>query len=117
MFAVKVGDEVGFARSTHYGFQNTGFATVTKINGHGHITLSDSSVYDKFGNERSKFGSKRLMNPQVLRDYIARDVAMREQTARTRALQQKVSDMFGYSGRAHVTPEMKAELLAMVEAL
>ena len=117
MFAVKVGDEVGFGRYGRHSWLSTGFAKVTKINGHGHITLDTGKVFDKHGNERGTSYGLSLTEAESLSNSIARETARRDQNHRVRALQQKVNDLFGYSGNAHVSPEVKAELLALVEAL
>lgn len=117
MFAVKVGDEVGFGRFGRYAYHSTGFATVTKINGHGHITLSTGKVFDKRGSERGTNYGLELIEAETLRRTTARETAEREQRARFNALEQKLKDMHTYAGNVYVTPEAKAELLAMVEAL
>ena len=117
MFAVKVGDEVGFGRSGGRSYHSTGFATVTKINGHGHITLSSGKVFDKHGKERGTNYGSELIEAESLRASIARDNAARTQAATIRSIEQKLKDLWSYSGTVHVTPERKAELLALVEAL
>ena len=118
MFAVKVGDEVGYARSARMGYMSAGFSTVTKVNGHGHIILENGKTFDKRGNERNcNYGGLFLIQAANLRESQARDNAAREQRARVQALENKVKELFGYSGNVHVTDERKAELLAMVEAL
>jgi hypothetical protein len=117
MFAVKVGDEVGFARSTRYGYQSAGFSTVTKVNGHGHITLANGVVYDKRGNERGNNYGKVLVEADYLRKSQAAEEARRSQASAVRTIEQKIKDMWTYSGTVCVTPERKAELLALVEAL
>ena len=118
MFAVKVGDEVGYARSARMGYMSAGFSTVTKVNGHGHIILENGKTFDKRGNERNtNYGGLFLIQAANLREAQARDNAERERVSRAKALQQKVQDLFGYSGNVHVTAERKAELMALVEAL
>jgi hypothetical protein len=117
MFAVKVGDEVGFGRYGRYTYHSTGFARVAKVNGFGHITLETGKVFDKHGRERSTNSGLELIEAGVLRQRIARETAEREQRARFNALEQKIQSMHTYSGTDHITPEAKAELLALVEAL
>ena len=118
MFAVKVGDEVGFGRPSRYaGYQSAGFSTVTKVNGHGHITLADGKVFDKHGDQRgTKFGVE-LLEASHLRSVQERAKAERDQAHAVRSIEQKLKDLWSYSGTVHVTPERKAELLALVEAL
>lgn len=119
MFAVKlkVGDEVGFGRFGRFNFHSAGFGRVVKINGYGHITLDSGKVFDKHGDERGTTYGLRLTDAASLRESQARDVAAKSQVARVKELEAKIKDMFGYSGNVHVTPESKAELMALVEAL
>lgn len=117
MFAVKVGDEVGFGRSGRFNYHSTGFATVTKVNGHGHITLGSGKVFDKHGKERGTNYGLVLIEAESLRASIARENAARTQAHAVRTIEQKIKDMWTYSGTVCVTPERKAELLALVEAL
>jgi hypothetical protein len=118
MFAVKVGDEVGFGRSSHYtGYQSAGFATVIKVNGHGHITLSDGKVFDKHGSEYKKNYGVQLLEAEHLRTVQARAQAEHDRAHAVRTIEQKIKDLWSYSGTVHVTPERKAELMALVEAL
>ena len=117
MFAVKVGDEVGYARSTRYGYQSAGFSTVTKVNGYGHIILANGLVFDKRGYEYKKDYGKHLVLAATLRASQSADEERRSQAAAVRSIEQKLKDLWSYSGTVHVTPERKAELLALVEAL
>jgi hypothetical protein len=115
MFAVKVGDEVGFGRCSRYtGYQSAGFSTVIKVNGHGHITLADGKVFDKYGDERKKTYGVHLIPADDLRTSQALVKAERDQAHAVRTIEQKIKDLWSYSGTVHVTPERKAELLALV---
>lgn len=115
--AAKVGDEVGFARCTQHGYQCSGFATVTKVNGHGHITLDNGKVFNKHGTERNSTFGTRLIDAEHLRTALARTEAARRQAHAVRQIELKLKDMWSFSGTVHVTPERKAELMALVEAL
>ena len=119
MFAVKlnVGDEVGFGRNARFGLISTGFGRVTKINGHGHITLDTGKVFDKHGKERGTNYGVNLIDADALRVSIAQADEQRERRDRIRALQDKVASLAGLGGRFEVLPEDKAELLALVNAL
>ena len=117
MFAVKVGDEVGFGRSARFGLISTGFGRVTKINGHGHITLDTGEVFDKYGKERGTDYGVSLIDADTLRRQLAQKEEQRATTNKVKELQQKVADLFNYTGRAFVSPDDKAALLAMVNAL
>jgi hypothetical protein len=84
--ALKVGDEVGFYRSSSfYGNMDLGTATVTKINGHGHITLSTGVVYDKRGNGRE--------NSKMWLTDVETIVAERTAMNRERAIQLHAQDL------------------------
>ena len=68
--SLSIGDRVGYARWHHWGGRplSHGFGTVTKINGHGHVTItpdvaavllgkpdtSKNLMFDKYGKERGK---------------------------------------------------------------
>ena len=118
MFAVKVGDEVGFGRSTLYGsLLGAGFATVTKINGHGHITLSNGKVFDKHGDERGTSFGARLVEAEWLHKNQAAEAAIRETNHKVKELIVTLNGTFNYGGRAFIDEAKKAELMALVAAL
>jgi len=118
MFAVKVGDEVGFRRSTRHGsLLGVGFATVTKINGHGHITLSTGKVFDKHGNERGTAFGARLVDAAWLRKDQAAEAAIRDTNNKVKELIATLNGTFNYGGRAFIDEAKKAELMTLVAAL
>ena len=114
---VSVGSEVGFGRNARFGLINTGFARVTKINGHGHITLDNGKVFDKRGNERGTNYGVSLINADALRRQLAWKEEQRTTTEKVKELQRKVADLFGYNSQASVSPDEKASLLALVNSL
>lgn len=119
MFAVKlnVGDEVGFGRNARFSMINIGFARVTKINGYGHITLDNGKVFDKYGRERGTNYGVNLIDAAALRQQVAWKEEQRVTTNKVKELQQKVADLFACNGRACVSADDKAALLALVNAL
>jgi len=118
MFSVKVGDEVGFCRSTRHGsLLGVGFATVTKINGHGHITLSNGTVFDKHGDERNAPYGVRLVEASWLRKDQTAEAAIRETNHQVKELIATLNGTFNYGGRAFIDEAKKAELMTLVAAL
>ncbi len=118
MFAVKVGDEVGYGSMGRSNWHSTGFSVVSKINGHGHIILANGLAFDKRGQQRgtTDYG-KRLIEAEVLKRNQEADKERQRVRGAFSALEQKLKSMYGYTGNVHVTPELKAELAALVEAL
>jgi hypothetical protein len=126
MFAVKVGDEVGYFTSGTSGFssglRNPGFATVTKINGHGHIMLDTGVVFNKFGKERGdKWSYKMLIEAARLREIVASENTVRNRNYSARAAKDGIEQIFanarnGY-GDSFITAENKAEMIALINAI
>ena len=83
MFILKVGDEVGCGFST---LTTAAVHTVVKVNGHGHITLSNGEVYDKYGRARGGCG-KRLFNPNSVREAKKRRDDLRDQAEKLQSVQ------------------------------
>jgi hypothetical protein len=118
MFTVKVGDEVGVYRSTRNGsLLGADFATVTKINCHGHIKLSNGKVFDKHGDERGAVFGARLIEAARLRKDQAAEAAIRDTNSKVKELISILNGTFSYSGRAFIDETIKAELMALVAAL
>ena len=124
-FPKTVGSEVGFYRNGNWGgFLQSGFGVITKVNGYGHITVvtkgetaTVTRIFDKYGQERGTNFGVRLCEASFLRDALAAEQARRDRNHRAKELQQKVNDLFGYSGNVHITNERKAELKALIDAL
>jgi hypothetical protein len=124
MFAVKVGDEVGTVWSSSHSYASASISKVTKINGHGHIYLSNGDVYDKHGDKRTlkinKSSSGSCMH-LVPADAVRREKEALAENQRLRgivsSINAKLAGLSGYSGRVHVTAEDKAELIALVNTL
>lgn len=126
MFAVQVGQEVGFCRVGNWGnLHSTGFGVITKINGYGHITVTTVGqdgvpkvrVFNKHGDERGTSYGVSLIQADYLRTRIADTEARRLRNHAAKELQAKLQGMFSYSGDFHIDDAKKAELIAMVQAL
>lgn len=125
MFAVKVGDEVGYYTSSSSfssSLRNPGFATVTKINGHGHITLDTGVVFNKFGKERTnKYSYRMLIEADRLRTIEAGEALRKERNHSAREAMIGIEKMFANSrngyGDFFITAENKAEMIALINAI
>lgn len=129
MFAVQIGQEVGFYRQSSRGnLLSADFGTVTKINGHGHISVLSQGeianvtrIFDKNGNQRGigrhLDGGLRLIEAQNLRTRLAEQTAARDRRNKAKELEQKLKDMWSYGGDFHITESRKAELKALIDAL
>jgi hypothetical protein len=58
---LKVGDQVGVGSYGNYGLSNPRVTTVTKVNGHGHVTVDGGDVFDKHGNSRKQYSRDTLI--------------------------------------------------------
>jgi len=117
-----VGQEVGYGRYGGYGSaHSTGFGEITKINGHGHITVKRTNgmtiVFDKHGNERGTNYGTSLIDADYLRKVMADDLKRNTRHRAISDLIQKLSDCRGHSGISWMNKETKAELLEMLEAI
>jgi hypothetical protein len=119
MFEAKVGDEVGYARWDGVGYRSTGFALVTKINHHGHITLDTGAVFDKHGTERNASSWKRgLLKAEDLRAYLQRQDEQRKRNAISRELEQMIlGQRNGYGNACPVSKEDRARMIELVNQL
>jgi hypothetical protein len=118
---VEVGEEVGVARCTRYGFQSHRFGTISKVNGHGHIfvALADGKElrFDKHGDAyKDKYGPS-LFTAAHLRNDLAVAAKHREQRATAIALQSAVQGGFTGSGRFWATPQRIAEIKELLNKL
>jgi hypothetical protein len=111
-----VGEEVGYGM-WHWGtLINSGIATISKINGHGHIHLSNGKVFDKHGRVRD--GSTRinrihLMKADGIRAYQAeREATIKRNDAAKEAIKIIQSTQYG-----KLADDLRAQLLALVEQL
>lgn len=129
---LKVGDRVGYGRSGSWGdLHSTGFGTVSKINGHGHVTVERETkpgggfdslaplVFDKRGNERttSGYGGKHLMDAAWLEGHLAREKAKRDAYAAAKAIITELESHKNGRGDYCISAETKAKLAELVAAL
>ncbi len=120
---VQVGQTVGYGRYASRGLTGTGFAKVTKKNGHGHITLDNDLVFDKHGEERNVvFGPKVLFLESELRERLTAADAQRDLDRRMHALLTLTEEKIrgrrnGFGNYAPLTAEDKAALIAAIEAV
>jgi hypothetical protein len=123
MFTVKVGDEVGAVWSSSHCYLSASIHTVMKINGHGHIYLSNGDVYDKHGDKRSLNKSSggscmRLVEAKRVREEKVRHEENQRLRGIVSSITAKLSGMgSSYTGYIRVTAEDKAELIALVNTL
>lgn len=119
---LEIGQEVGFS-GVHDHFN--GFGKITKINGHGHITVArtfengntEEIIFDKRGNERGrKYYGRYLCDTAELKLRIAEKDAERE---RERQIQAVVDFLQSnrYSGKIYINAEAKTKLLELVNAI
>jgi len=117
---LKIGDRVGFCRTHFNTFIEKGFGIVTKINGHGHVTIilegtnePKFKVFDKYGNERNQVCSATtLCSAEWLEKKLAEQAAYN-------AKQRAVKDLLDYIGnrRYEINDEHKAEIKAEIKRL
>lgn len=114
---LKIGDEVGYSRGEH----GNGFSTVTKINGHGHITLANGEVFDKHDQRRADGKYSRgtyLCDPATLRKHIARRDAQRQVDLNINAMIEMIRRRKnGYGSFCGFTAEEKAAFMTLAETL
>lgn len=116
--ALKVGDEVGFGRCGNHGYHSTGFAKVVKVNGHGHVTLDNGRVFDKYGKERGTgILGATLLNADNLRSDLAAKEAQRDKDRKVQNILNLIADRRSGTGHYFIDAETKEQLLALVNEL
>jgi hypothetical protein len=115
---VTVGAEVGYANYGSRGVVSSGFSRVIKINKWGHIKLENGREFDKLGNARNeKYSRVCLVEPSSLRQQLADQAARRDRVQTVRSMISKLEGSFTYAGSVHVSPELRQELLELVNKL
>lgn len=123
MFVVNVGDEVGTVWSSSRSYLSANIHTVTKINGHGHIYLSNGDVYDKHGNKRTtgsktSYSGMHLVEAKYVYAEKERNVERQRKCAIINSVEQKLAGLKnGYGDVCAVTDTDKAELIALINSL
>jgi len=113
-----VGQEVGFGTYGNHGLYNTGFSTIVKINGFGHIKLANDRVFDKHGNERAKYSRLLLVDA----DNLRKSNALADSKRQRRATVSKIEEILasarnGYGDVCPLGDERKAQLVQLVNTL
>jgi hypothetical protein len=104
MFNAQVGQRVGFYRSGRHVTTGTGFGTVSKINGHGHITVDVEGTggagvgpvqitFTKHGDERvlgHVSNGRRLMDADALQRMLNREGLARRASRAVHTLEEAV---------------------------
>jgi hypothetical protein len=122
---MKIGQEVGIARSSSYGYLYIKYGTVTKINGHGHIFVTvagkdDPLKFDKHGKSFKDNYGPSLVDADHLRAYEAAEAKRKAKNHLVRSIEQTIKDGWSYSGTWHSSEErIKAlkEAVAELEML
>lgn len=72
MMTYVVGQEIAYGRWGNWGLMDHGFSTIAKINGHGHVHLTNGLMFDKHGHERNaNWGGKSLVEVETVRRQLA----------------------------------------------
>ena len=99
------------------------FSTVTKVTKTGQITLANGERYNKDGREmksgRSPYPNRRLWDDGVQSavNRIVSQYAYHNQQRKIKAILDAIAGQRCGNGTAHVSPELKAQLAAIVESL
>jgi len=99
------------------------FSTVTKVTKSGQITLANGERYNKNGNEmksaRSQYPNHCIWDGGVQSavDRIAQQDAYNAQQKKIKAILDAIAGQRCGNGTVHVSPELKAQLAAIVESL
>jgi hypothetical protein len=111
-FVISVGEEVGIVRRhSGYGTLLTAmFATVTKINGHGHIFVQwdngeKEMRFTRTGDAYKNDHGPRLTHAASLRAEIARENQRKAKVRLAREMEQELKNGWSYSGTFHVNKE------------
>lgn len=110
-----VGTRVAFARWHHWGGRplSYGFGTVSKINGHGHITVVDKSgkllkpkVFDKYGQERHSSWGHMLVSAESLQANLDSNDRQQSINAKVKAMVEKLEGKKNSHGDIHPDQEV-----------
>jgi hypothetical protein len=117
----EVGQEVGIARNTRYGFQGHCFGSIVKINGHGHIFVTSDTGYemrfDKRGNSYKSDYGPRLYGAEYIRKDMAEELKQKQQRAAAVALQDAIKNNYAGNGRYWNTVDSVAHLKQLLGKL
>ena len=123
---LKINDRVGFYRR-HYGtFLTKGFGKVTKINGHGHITVMPKQetgvvltplVFDKYGNERKRPSPCSLCFAEWLEETLAKQEADNAKQQAIRNLVQYIEAQRYGGGHYGIGEQEKEEIKKLLDLI
>lgn len=116
-----VGETVGFVRYHRYGaILQSGIGQITKINGHGHITVTTGNIerkFDKHGNSYKDSYGPSLIDVDVLKAKLAAINLERNINAETTAMQDIILSRRCGNGRMAMTNETLDALEAQIAKL
>ena len=117
-----VGDTVGFARFSRYGgIVNSGFGTVTKVNGFGHIFVTTNDgrelKFDKHGDSYKMSYGPSLIAPARLTAILEKNENERIIRDKARAITKAIDEVTCGNGRIVMSNETLDEIEALVAQL
>jgi hypothetical protein len=94
-FEIQVGERVGYARFHSFGsILSHGFGTVTKINGHGHITVKSDNgtelVFDRQGRPRKNEYGPDLIHAAQLERLLAAKAQQQKRNALKKEMENRI---------------------------
>lgn len=123
MFDCAVGEKVGFARFGRFGGRaiSSGFGTVTKVNGFGHIFVTTAGGrelrFDKYGDSYKDSYGPRLMCPARLTGILEAEENERIINTKARGIIEAVEKTRCGNGRIAISTETLDEIEALVAQL
>jgi hypothetical protein len=118
---MNIGQEIGIARSTRYGYMYIQYGHVVKINGYGHIyvdTGKDELIkFDKNGKSYKNDYGPSLVNADKLRAYETAEKKRKTTAELVRGIEQTIKDGWTYSGAWISSEDRIASLKAAIAEL
>jgi hypothetical protein len=106
---MNIGQEVGIARSTRYGYTGIQYGHVVKINGYGHIYVDtgkgDYIKFDKHGKAFKDNYGPSIIDANKLREWEAGETKRKTTVQLVRSIEQTIKDGWSYSGTWHSSEE------------
>jgi hypothetical protein len=106
---MNIGQEVGIARSTRYGYMSIQYGHVVKINGYGHIYVDtgkgDYIKFDKNGKSYKNDYGPSLVDAVKLRAYEVAETKRKKVAETVRSIERTIKDGWSYSGTWHTSEE------------
>jgi hypothetical protein len=118
---MKIGQEIGIARPTRYGYMYIQYGHVVKINGHGHIFVDtgkgDYIKFDKNGKSYKNDYGPSLVDADKLRAYEVAEQKRKTTAELVRGIEQTIKDGWTYSGAWISSDDRIASLKAAIAEL